>query len=187
VAFLERRGGPAEADVFDVASARAVDPDDPDSVADAYGDPIVMDLALTEGGWFARFLDERGALLPADEALLAASWLLVDRTVYEVLEVRPGDGLEVRDIRTGDQLAVRERTFSRQAQTGALVCARAVPDGHTHQFVGGLFPVAPGTETAVLDLLDDADPEEIADHVAGLYRPFEGPERLRSHLGLSEE
>jgi hypothetical protein len=179
VAFLERRGGPAEVDVFDVASARAVDPDDPDSVADAYGDPIVMDLALTEGGWFARFLDERGALLPDDEALLAASWLLVDRTVYEILEVRPGDGLEVRDIRTGDHFTVRERTFSRQAQTGGLVCGRAVPDGHTHQFVGGLFPVAPGTETAVLDLLDDADPEEIAHYVAGLYRP----PRLRTSEG----
>jgi hypothetical protein len=171
VSFMERRGGSAQSDAVAIATARAIDPDDSDSVAATFDDPIVMDLALTEGGWFARFLDERGPLLPDDEALLAQSWLLVDRTVYEVLEVRPGDGLELRDLRTGEQLTVRERTFSLQTRPGALVCARAVPDGHTHQLIGGLFPVAPGTEGRVLDLLDNADPEEIAAHVAGFYRP----------------
>jgi hypothetical protein len=40
-----------------------------------------MDLALTEGGWFEEFLDERGELLPDDEALLARSWVLIERTV----------------------------------------------------------------------------------------------------------
>ena len=168
---MERRGGSAQADAVAIAAARAADTDDPDSVAAAFDDPIVMDLALTEGGWFARFLDERGGLLPDDEALLAQSWLLVDRTVYEVLEVHPGNGLELRDLRTGERVTVRERTFSRQTRPGALVCARAVPDGHTHQLIGGLFPVAPGTEGKVLDLLDDGDPEEIAAHVAGFYRP----------------
>jgi hypothetical protein len=171
VSFIERRGGSAQADAVAIATARAVDPVDPDSVAAAFDDPIVMDLALTEGGWFARFLDERGPLLPDDEALLAQSWLLVDRTVYEVLDVRPGEGLELRDLRAGEHLTVRERTFSRETRPGALVAARAVPDGHTHQLVGGLFPVAPGTEAKVLELLDDADPEEIAAHVAGFYRP----------------
>lgn len=171
VAFMERRGGSAQPDAIAVATARAVDPDDPESVSAAFDDPIVMDLTLTEGGWFERFLTERGALLPADEALLAESWVLVDRTVYEVLDVRVGDGLDVRDLRTGDRLTVRERTFSRQTRRGALFCGRAVPDGQSHQFVGGLFPVDPGREVGVLELLDRGDPEEIADHVAGLYRP----------------
>lgn len=170
VAFIERRGPAARADVLDIAYARAVDPHDHDSVAAAFDDPIVMDLALTEGGWFEQFLDERSALLPDDEAMLARSWQLVDRTVYEVVEVRPGDGLELRDVRTGDQITVRERTFSRETRTGALVCGRAVPDGESHQLIGGVVPVPPGRERDLLDLLDDADPETIADWVAGLYR-----------------
>lgn len=169
VDFLERRGDQAQDDVFWIALARSVDPDDPDSVAAAYNDPIVMDLALTEGGWFERFLDERGPLLPADELALALSWAAVDRSVYEVQAVRPGEGLDVRDRRTGDRLAVRERTFSAEARPGTTVCARAVPDGESHQFIGGIFPVAPGTESDVLDLLD-GEPEEIADHVARLHR-----------------
>ncbi|MGH9010767.1 MAG: SEC-C domain-containing protein, partial [Acidimicrobiia bacterium] len=171
VSFMERRGGPAQADVYEIAVARAVDPDDTDEVARTFEDPIVMDLALTEGGWFERFVAERGPLLPDDEQLLARSWLLVERTVYEVLAVRPGDGLVVRDLRSGDQIDVRERTFSRETRAGALVCARAVPDGAGHQFIGGLFPVAPGQEATVLDLLDDGDPLAIAGWVAGLYRP----------------
>lgn len=60
VAFLERRGPTARADVLNIAYARAVDPHDQDSVVAAFDDPIVMDLALTEGGWFEQFLDERG-------------------------------------------------------------------------------------------------------------------------------
>ena len=54
--------------------------------------PIVIDLALTELGWFERFCETVAPLLPDDEALLATSWLLVDRTVYEVEATRPGDG-----------------------------------------------------------------------------------------------
>lgn len=61
--------------------ALAVDPHDRDSVVAPLDDPIVMDLALAEGGWFEQFLDERGELLPNDEALMARSWERVDRTV----------------------------------------------------------------------------------------------------------
>lgn len=50
---------------------------DDDSLLEALGDPIVVDAALTEGGWFARFIEDRGRLLPDDEALLAHSWLPV--------------------------------------------------------------------------------------------------------------
>ena len=71
---MERYGSAAQSEVFEIAAARAVDPDDPDSITDAFDDPIVMDLALTEGRWFTRFLEQFGALLPPDEALLAESW-----------------------------------------------------------------------------------------------------------------
>jgi len=52
-----------------------------------------------------------------------------------------------------------------------LVCGRAVPDGETHQFIGGLFTVAPGTEADLLDLLDRGDPFEFMEYLCSLERP----------------
>ena len=153
-----------------LARCRAVGPDD-DPLLEALADPIVIDAALTEGGWFARFVADRTPLLPEDEALLASSWPLVPRSVYEVVEVGPGEGLRARDLRTGDIVDVRERTFSREVLPESFVCARAVPDGQTHQFAGGMFPVAPGTEAAVLALCETEDPEALCEHVASLHRP----------------
>lgn len=170
-AYLERRGGRPSVDVFDLAAARAGDGADDEAMARAFHDPIVIDIALHELGWFERFLAERGALLPDDEALLASAWALVDRTVYEIVEATPGSRVEVVDLRIGDRLEVRERTFSREAHAGTLICGRAVPDGETHQFIGGIFSVAPGTESELLDLLDEGDAWELVEYVASLERP----------------
>lgn len=152
ISYLERRGGAAEAAMEWSAEARAVEDGDVDA---AYADPLTVDVTLHEEGWFARFLRERGPLLPEDEALLGDSWLLVDRTVYEVLDVDPGVRIGLRDLRTGDRVDVGERTASRTVTVGMLLCARAVPDGVGHQFVGGVLPVPPGRERALLELLDE--------------------------------
>ena len=176
VAYLERRGGTTPT-VLAHAAARAGVPNDPDdsdniaAISEALADPLVLDTVLQEGGWFERFLADRGPLLPDDEAMLARSWTLVERSVYEVLEVTPGKGLLVRDLRTGDRLEVRERSFSRQVRRGALVCARLVPDGESYQFAGGLFGVAPGTEAGLLDLLDRRDGYALLHYVSLLHRP----------------
>ncbi len=171
VAYLERRGGAPREVIFEHAAAGAVDQDDDDSLRQALADPIVIDVVLHESGWFERFLTDRGPLLPDDEALLARAWTLVERTVYEVVESRPGTGVIVRDLRSGDVLEVREQIFSRAAQCGALVCARAVSDGQSHQFIGGIFAVAPGRERELLDLLDACDGLALLAYVADLHRP----------------
>lgn len=171
VAYLERRGGAPAGDVRELALLRAGDDADDAALSRALEDPLVIDLALHELEWFGRFLTERGPLLPEDEALLAASWALVDRTVYEIVGSEPGIGVVVRDLRTAERLDVRERTFSHRARPLMLVCGRAVPDGETHQFVGGLFSVAPGTEVDLLDLLEENDAHELARYVAVLDRP----------------
>ena len=144
---------------------------DEDDILEALDDPVVIDCALTEGGWFQRFLDERGALLPEDEAKLVTAWMLVKRSAYEIAEVRPGTGLTVRDIATGDRLEVRDRTFSEQARHGELICARVVPDGESHQFIGGMFPVVPGTERDILALCEDERGYELCEAVAAAHRP----------------
>ncbi len=154
-----------------IAVARAGGDTSGEAIDRALSDPLTLDLVLNEGGWFARFLEDRGPLLPSDEALLATSWALVDRTIFELLTVRRGAGMTVKDLRTAEEMEVRERTFSNHASAGMLVCARAVPDGNEHQFLGGLFNVRTGTEAALLDLLDEADPEAIAAWAAALDRP----------------
>lgn len=169
VQYLERQGQEPWESTYDVAMALA--DEDPARLPDVFDDPIVLDLVLTEGGWFEEFLADRGPLLPEDEALLAASWLTVDRSVHEVVEVHRGERMRVRDLRSGEVLDVRERTFTQEAQPGMLVCARAVPDGETNQFVGAVLTVPVGQEAQVLDLLDEGEPTEIAVWVASLSRP----------------
>ncbi|HEY0816672.1 MAG TPA: SEC-C domain-containing protein, partial [Pseudonocardia sp.] len=151
VAYVSRRGG-LTSDLAPYLLARHPDLDDV-----AAPDPLVMDVVLVEGGLFARFVADRGPLLPEDELLLAEAWLLVERTVYEVTAVEAGHGVAVRDLRTGDRLDVRDRAFAAHAAVGELVCARAVPDGTGLQFVGVPFVVEPGTEQHVMALLGDRD------------------------------
>jgi hypothetical protein len=151
VAYLDRRGGAAEQDLFAYAQLRSPDLDA------ALDDPLVHDVALHEGGWLERFLAERGPLLPADEARLAASWSSVERTVYETLEVRSGVGLMVRDLRTGERIDVTADEAAPPTTVGELICGRAVPDGAGHRFAGAVFSIRPGQERDLLPLLDARD------------------------------
>lgn len=155
VAYLQRRGGAAEEAMAEYAW-RAGATGDQDA---AYTDPFTADVALHEGGWFTRFLAERGPLLPADEAALGASWPDIDRTVYEVLAVARGEGMDVGDRRTGACLRIIEHTATRAPVTaGTLLCARAVPDGGGGlRFVGAVLPVAARAETDLREMLDIGD------------------------------
>jgi len=172
VSYLLRRGGTAE---LDLAMHAAVVDEDVDEIL---ADQISLDVTLHEGGWFERFLTDRGPLLPADEALLAASWLLVERSVHEIVEVRQGVGATVRDLRTGERLDVTDRALSRSASVGTLLCTRVVPDGMGHQIIGAVVVVAPGRERALLDLLDRRDGPALLAWVAAASRPPEltGPD-----------
>ena len=53
-------------------------------------DGHVVDVTLFEGGALDDFVRDRGALLPADELLLAEQWLLTERSVFEVTAVSAG-------------------------------------------------------------------------------------------------
>ena len=139
----------------------------------AIEDGLACDAVLFEGGAFADFLAVRGSLLPEDERLLAEQWLLVERSVHEVVAVRRGEGMTLRDVRTGDVHEVRERAGSRQVKAGELYCARVVPAGDTMQIFGGIEPVSVGERDELIALLDDdPDPVEL---VAFLSRRFAPP------------
>ncbi|HET6873686.1 MAG TPA: SEC-C metal-binding domain-containing protein [Acidimicrobiales bacterium] len=171
VSYLERNMSLTSVDVIDVALARSGEDGDRDAFERAMSDPLVFDLVLHEGGWFARFLADRGPLLPDDEAILAASWVLSDRSVFEVVDVEPGKGLTLRDLRTAEVKEVRERSGSRNLPVGTLICSRAVPDGDNYQLVGNGFMLRVGIEAEALDLLDRRDKVEIAAYATALERP----------------
>jgi hypothetical protein len=166
-------GGPWRTAMVDAAHARAEYSDSPYALLDALDDPLTADAVLFEGGAFAEFVAARGALLPEDERLLAEQWLLVDRSVFEVEQVRHGEGLTVRDVRTGDVHQVRERAASRQLKVGALICTRIVPAGDTTQIFGGIEPVELHERDGLVALLD-AEPDPVA-LVSFLTRRFAPP------------
>ena len=168
--LFEGSSGPL---LIQTAQARARYWDSPDALERAIEDGLAADAVLFEGGAFADFLAVRGSLLPTDEQLLAEQWLLVQRSVHEVLAVRRGEQMTLRDVRTGDVHEVRERAGSRQVKVGELYCARVVPSGDTMQIFGGIEPVSIGERDELIALLDDdPDPVEL---VAFLSRRFAPP------------
>ncbi len=146
--------GPWRGAVMDAARIRARYWDRPLASYAATHDPLVCDAVLFEGGAFAEFLAERGALLPDDERLLAEQWLLVERSIYEVETVRAASGFTGRDLRTGDHLEVCERNGSRSLRPGMLICTRILPAGDTMQCFGGIEPVALHERDDLIRLLD---------------------------------
>ncbi|WP_373235210.1 SEC-C metal-binding domain-containing protein [Mycobacterium marinum] len=171
---LRHEAGPFGAMLIEAALTRARYWEMPGGLARALDDPLACDVVLFEGGAFADFLNVRGPLLPEDERLLAGQWLLVDRSVYEVLAVARGRGFTVRDVRTGDVHEVRERAGSTQVSTGQFYCLRVVPAGDTMQIFGGIEPVSLAERDTLIALLDDDDLDPI-ELVAALSRRFAPP------------
>jgi hypothetical protein len=135
-------------------------------------DGHVVDVTLFEGGALDDFVRDRGALLPADELLLAEQWLLTERSVFEVTAVSPGASLTVRDVRTGDVTTVPERTASRELRPGQLICTHLLPTGDTHQLFGGIEPVALHERDALIQLLDRGpEPEEVVEFCSRRFAP----------------
>lgn len=158
----------------ETALARSRDNEDAprDALEAALAEPLVRDAVLFEGGAFAEFVAVRGSLLPDDERALAEQWLQVERSVFEIEQVHPGEGVTLRDLRTGDTHDVRERVASRQLRPTQLLCARVVPAGDTVQGFGGIEPVAPDERDALIELLDaEPDPVELVAQLSLRFAP----------------
>ena len=138
-----------------------------------HDDPLVVDVVLFEGGAFEEFLAVRGHLLPDDERLLAGQWLLAERSVYEVVALRPGEGMTMRDVRTGDVHEVREHSAGTMVGVGEFYCGRIVPVGDTMRIFGGMEPLSLVERDQLVTILDD-EPDPL-DLVAVLSRRFAPP------------
>jgi hypothetical protein len=132
--------------------------------------PFVGDVALHEDGVFEEFVAARDGLLPDDEALLAAQWAMVDRSVFEIVEVHRS-GLELHDISRGERISVVNTHPSDRTRPGMLVIGRPLPVGDTYRAFSGFMAVPHGHLESMLAAIDSGDPDAVAKALAATLVP----------------
>jgi hypothetical protein len=131
---------------------------------------LVSDVVLHEGGAFDDFLAQRGHLLPADEALLAAQWQLTDRSVFEVVDADRHD-VQLRDLRSGDVVVVDSLEASDLLQEHRRVIARPVPVGDRWRSFCGLVPLRDRFVAEALMVFDEPSPMAVAELIGRSFAP----------------
>jgi len=144
------------------------------SLWEALADPLLMSAMLFEGSVIEEYLDTRGPLLPEDELALLDLWVDIDRGLYEVEEVRRGEGLGVRNVLDGERVFVHEVLGTEQAWEGMLFVTLVLPVGEGRWgFFGGIEPVSPAQRTQVIALLDDLpEPLELVSVLTDRFAPM---------------
>ncbi|MDQ6840593.1 MAG: SEC-C domain-containing protein [Actinomycetota bacterium] len=136
----------------------AVDPEDPDPSASAQRlavDSMIVDLALWEGGLADRYLEERGALLPADELELLTRFVDEPRRLWEITAVDEGATLDLRETKTGERLSVDEHAGSIGRQIGEFLLARVARLEGVNQLLGSVMDVPLRVRPSLIEVLDD--------------------------------
>jgi hypothetical protein len=151
------RFGPHDA-VFEVAFALHGPPESVDDLGFSVDYDLAASLVLFADGAVHDFLRQRGSLLPADERNLVGQWASTGTSLYDIVDVRRGEGLDLRDRRTGAVLDVTERKGSEALGAGQLLVGHPVPDGRGHQLVGGIVRVFPAFDLPIRALLDAGAP-----------------------------
>lgn len=119
---------------------------------------MTVDVLLFDRGWFDRFLEARGPLLPAAERSLAEAWRSTRRSLYEVRSVRPGVGVVLRDIvADGAPVEVADRSLSRSSQPLDLVFLRLRPDAAGRLLAADGILVPRARRAFVTDLVRSKD------------------------------
>lgn len=147
--YLEHQGPQARKEILELVVAAE---GEGSLVSDGLKNPLVVDLALSSGGWFEGFVADRGDLLPEDELALAHNWLEVGRTVYQVERELGKKCVILRDLDTEELVQIPKSDLGDRAAPGLLVCGRAVSTGQGHGLIGAHFTVHDGTEGHVLGL-----------------------------------
>lgn len=83
-----------------------------------------------------RFAVEQGKQLTPDERALLKDWTDSRPALYEILEVRRGEGLRLRDLVSGDEYDVREKRGSEQANRWDILFTRVMRT-QDHYEIGG--------------------------------------------------
>ena len=148
-------------------------PDQIENIVDELLETLfVTDPVLHEEGLEQRFLEGRSETLPGDEVLLAQSWMLVDRSVFEIESAGP-EQMDLRDLATGETLNVHNITPHQNATSGSLLLGRPLPVGEIYRAFSGFIPVPPNFVTEVLEMLERGNPYELMEFVGSTKRPPE--------------
>lgn len=131
---------------------------------------VVIDLVLSEGGAGELFWTQRDELLPADEAMLAARWQLVERSLFEVEAAEP-DLLVLRDVRSGDRIEVTNVSDDGHSRPGTMLLGRPLPVDDTWRAYSGFLPVPVSLVPHVIDALDSGDAFAIASIIGRCFAP----------------
>jgi hypothetical protein len=132
--------------------------------------PFVVDIALHEDDVFAEFVAARDALLPDDEALLAAQWALVDRGVFEIIATHESS-IVLRDVAGGEQIHVVNTHPSDRTRPGMLIIGRPLPVGDTFRAFSGFINVPHGHLDRTLAAIDSGDSEAITTVLRAMFAP----------------
>src|SRR5579871_6248819 len=121
---------------------------------------LIADLVLCEAKAFDDFVATRHHLLPDDEALVAATWQLTERSLFAVEAVHR-DSLDLRDVRTGDRITVTNTRPDSRTRPGMMLVGRPLPIADTYRAYAGFLPVHSLVDE-VLAALDEPNPFELA-------------------------
>lgn len=143
-----------------------------------YDSTLVSDIVLHEAGVFDDFLTQRGHLLPDDEAQMAATWQLVDRSVFEVVAADRAE-VHLRDLRTGEVVRLDTLEATDLVQPGRRMIARPVRVGDRWRSFSGLVPVNDRMVAEAMMVLDDPSPATVAELIGHAFTP----PRLRNDSG----
>ncbi|MFT3854427.1 MAG: SEC-C domain-containing protein [Ilumatobacteraceae bacterium] len=132
--------------------------------------PLLDDILLHEDGVLAEFLAARDRVLPDDEALLAAQWVLVDRGVFEIVEIG-ATWMGLRNVASGDEIRVVNLRPAPALRTGALVVGRPLPVGETFRAFSGVVPLDTRHLDAMLHAIDTGGVSAIADVLSVMFAP----------------
>ncbi len=138
-------------------AAAAGHPDPMETLRQLADGPVVVDVALFEGGLADRYLIQRGELLAEDERDLVEAIVGTPRELWEVTAVDAGRSLGLRNTRTGDEVEVPERRGTVGRSVGDLVLVRVVPFEDTYALLGVAIAVPLAARAEVMALVDRGD------------------------------
>ncbi|MET3804613.1 hypothetical protein ABIB25_001608 [Nakamurella sp. UYEF19] len=152
------RNGPGRELVIELA-ATAVDPAvGPEALFVAVKDPLMIDVAMFEGGLLDEFIDTRATILPDDERELLVDWQTSRRSLATVTGL--GTGCIIEDLDSGAVVTLPLAPVG--ATVGDLVCVRLLAAGPTLAAPGGSVLVPPSRRalTEALLALQGSDEED---------------------------
>lgn len=146
-----------------------------------FTDRRFAELALFDEGLLQQFIDEREAILPADEVAIATGWIGRPLALHDVLEARAGAGVSLRNTQTREISWVVELTASGDIVEGEQVMARLLPTGDVVRLGGPIMRVPLRLRESVVALT--GDPDTTACDWAGWIGATDAPPVIQNREG----